>query len=184
MLCRRTARCGRPSGAERCDRRRQCCRAQKRLGNIHAFGVFAFHPPGEMSMSFLEHTLRKRDRLFRAPSFQFCRRATQTRHAREDYITERPFVCGSCPFGLHVPFRRKRTSCSLAKIPDPPTPGGNAVKCQNPRRHTKGIPTCRAGNYIGIVNVRPVAVAAVFACSGGRAGCAGSPASQSLCACD
>jgi len=145
QLCRRTARCGRPSERSAAIGRRQCCRAPgSRLGKHSCLRAsFAVTHQVKLSMSFLEHTLKKSGSPFpRAFFFNFVDAPRRPGCTGGFTSPSAHSYAGSCPFGCMYHSRRKRTSVPC-KIRIHQTPGARS-EMPDPQGHTKGIPTCRA----------------------------------------
>ena len=61
---------------------------------------------------------------------------------RRIYIAEGPFIGGNLPVGMHVPFAQKELQLLFGESGS----AGAMATCETrgPKRHTRGIPTCRA----------------------------------------
>ena len=126
--------------------------------------IFLVHPPGEVEQQLVKDLFQKlaiahgifHERL----RFVYAPRSPRV-HGRID-IAERPLVSRHLPVGVHVPLLGEQQQLLLGKFRIYHGEG-NGMKRQIPRCIPRVLPFVRHRNDVGIVEVLPVPVAAVFA---------------------
>jgi hypothetical protein len=136
------------------------------LENVMTIRILAVHPPGEVQQKFLEDTLQE-------PAISYAVYALVDLvdapccpgvH-RRIHVAERPFVGGNLPVWMHVPLAQHEDQLPLGEI-GVDHRQRNTVECQVPGRVPGILPFVGHRNDVGIVQVAPVAVAAVLATFG------------------
>ena len=114
------------------------------LKDVHAVGVLAVHPPGEVQHQLVEDALQECAitfsvallvNLVNAP----CRPGVH----RRIHIAECPLIGGNLSVGMHVPLAQHEHELFLGEIGIDQRQR-NAVKRQVPGRIPRDTPTCRA----------------------------------------
>ena len=138
------------------------------LENVHAFRILAIHPPGEIEHQFLENAFEKcavsAAALF---LFDFVNAPRGPGMHGRIHIAHGPFIGGQLAVGMHVPFAEEKQELLLGEI-GVDQREGNAMESQVPRGEPRIFPFVRHGNYVGVVEMQPIAVAAVLALLGRR----------------
>ena len=139
------------------------------LENVAALRVLAVHPPGEVEQQLVEDAFEKcQVALVRGIHFAALF-AIHLEHApcrprmnRRVHVAERPFVRGQLTVGMHVPFARQQHELILREL-RVHQHERDGVECQIPRGVPRILPFVRHRNDVGVVEVRPVGVAAFLA---------------------
>ncbi len=128
------------------------------LKNIISFGVLTIHPPSKVQQQLVEaraqetggpHTFAFLLDLVDAPG-------RPGMHGRID-ISQRPFISGNLPVGMHVPFAQHEDELVLGETGIDKRER-ETMKGQIPGRIPGVLPFIRHGNDICIVEMRPVAI--------------------------
>ena len=145
------------------------------------FGVLAVHPPGEVQQQLVEDALEERAiARSRAASSRSGRRASAAQACTGGFTSpKRPLVGGQLAVRMHVPLAQQQHELLLGELRVDERQR-HAVECEIPRRVPRVLPLVRHRDDVGVVQVRPLVVAAVLRARRAAAGCAGSPSSQSL----
>ena len=78
------------------------------LENIHAIGIFAVDPPGEIEQQLVKNFFEKAAVGDAAHSaLDFVNAPRRPSMHRRIYIAKRPLICGKLPIRIHVPFTQK-----------------------------------------------------------------------------
>src|SRR5580704_1759589 len=79
------------------------------LENVHAVGVFAIHPPGEIKQEFVENFFEEATvrNAAHAP-FDFVNAPGSPCMDRRINVTKSPLVSRQLPVGMHVPFAKQQ----------------------------------------------------------------------------
>ena len=114
------------------------------LKDVHALGVLAVHPPGEVQQQLVEDALQKRA-VARAATLLLDLVDAPRRpgmHRRID-VAERPLVGRKLSVGMHVPLAQHQDELLLGEVRIDQRER-HAVKGQVPGGVPRDTPTCRA----------------------------------------
>ena len=133
------------------------------MKNIHALGVFAVHPPGEVEQKFVEDTFEKLPIGFAAHAlFDLVDAPRRPGMHRRIYVTESPFVRRQLPVRMHVPLAKKQSQLFLGEVRID-LRERDTVEREIPSRIPGILPLIRHGNNVCIVKIGPLLIAALLA---------------------
>ena len=180
--CRRTARCGRRWAAARCGRTRRCCRGRGSRPGRRCCPSASLRFTHQVKFSSSLWKTRSRKARSPAPRALLLDLVDAQRrpgvHRRVD-VAERPLVGGELAVRVHVPLAQQQEQLLLGEV-GVDQRERDAVEGEVPRRVPRVLPLVRHRDDVGVVEVRPVGVAAVPALGRAARGWSGSPSSQSL----
>src|SRR5215469_4930018 len=132
------------------------------LEDVAPLGILAVYPPGEIEHELVEHTLEEHEialiTALLAVDLEHSPRSPRV-HRRVD-IAEGPLVSRDLAVWVHVPLARQQHELRLGEL-GIEMRERNAVKRQIPGGVPRVLPFVRHRNDVGVVEVLPVAVAAV-----------------------
>ena len=129
------------------------------LKNVHAVGVFAVDPPGEIQKQFVEDADEK-SAVAAAVAFlvDLVDAPRGPGVDRRVYVSESPFVGRELAVGMHVPFAEDEHELLFGEI-GIDQGERDAVKSQVPRGVPGIFPLVGHGDDVGVVEVRPIVIA-------------------------
>src|SRR5580700_5836298 len=130
------------------------------LEDVHAIGIFAIDPPGEVEKQFMEDFFEEAAIGYPADAaLDFVDAPGSPGVDRRIYVTKSPLVGGKLPIGMHIPFAEEKDELLLREIRVNEREG-DAVKAQVPGRIPGILPFVRHGDDVVVIEVGPLLVAA------------------------
>ncbi len=136
------------------------------LEDVHALGVLAVHPPGEVQHQLVEDTLQKcAIALSLALLVDLVNAPRGPGMHRRIHVAERPLIGGNLSVGMHVPLAQHQRELLFGELGIDQRER-DAVERQVPGRIPRVLPLVRHGDHVRVVEVSPLVIAAFRALRG------------------